>query len=366
MKTFLFTILVVLCLVSCSEKCPKGMFILKGEVSNYDGEMAYLKYGKGRRAIIIDSASVSGGKFKFKDSLKEPRLLSIKFKGVDQSAYFFAEPSSLTMKFDAKGTKPATLTGSKNHLKYSEISKLIAPIEKELEIIIKEYYAARDAKDDVRKQAASDKYDSIDAKKNKIVITFIKSNSNSAVSGHFTSNVKNSVSFKELKEINNLLSDEVKALTYVKWLPKKVSILEPVQPGNIALDIKDKTPEGNDFSLSELRGKYVLVDFWASWCGPCRSFNPELVKIYNQYKNKNFEILGVSLDNKKERWLKAIKDDKLEWKHVSDLKGWKCVHSRKYGVSSIPHAMLVGPDGKIISYKLHGEELKSKLAELLK
>lgn len=134
--------------------------------------------------------------------------------------------------------------------------------------------------------------------------------------------------------------------------------------GGEAPDFTQNTPEGEPVSLSDLRGKVVLVDFWASWCGPCRRENPNVVRMYNKYKDKGFEILGVSLDNNKERWMNAIEADGLTWPHISDLKGWSNTAAQKYGVTSIPQTVLLDKDGKIIARNLRGSRLEAKLAEI--
>ena len=134
--------------------------------------------------------------------------------------------------------------------------------------------------------------------------------------------------------------------------------------GGIAPEINLAQPEGGNLSLSSLRGKYVLIDFWASWCGPCRKENPNNVAMYNKYKDKGFEIYGVSLDQDPLRWKKAIEADGLTWKHVSDLKGWSSSAGQMYNIKSIPATVLVDPAGKIIAKGLRGEELEAKLAEI--
>lgn len=123
-------------------------------------------------------------------------------------------------------------------------------------------------------------------------------------------------------------------------------------------------PEGEEISLESLRGKVVLIDFWASWCGPCRRENPNVVKLYDKYKEKGFEILAVSLDKTKDRWVKAIADDKLTWLHISDLKGWKSKYAQQYGVSSIPQTVLLDREGKIMARNLRGKALEAKLADV--
>jgi peroxiredoxin len=134
--------------------------------------------------------------------------------------------------------------------------------------------------------------------------------------------------------------------------------------GAEAPEIEMETPEGEMMKLSDLRGKYVLIDFWASWCGPCRRENPNVKKVYSKYKDKGFEILGVSLDRDKSRWIKAIEADGLPWPHVSDLRQWKNEAAQTYGVSSIPYTVLVDPEGKIVATRLRGASLEAKLAEV--
>ena len=142
--------------------------------------------------------------------------------------------------------------------------------------------------------------------------------------------------------------------------------LKGVAIGNEAPEISLPTPTGERLALSSLRGKYVLLDFWASWCGPCRQENPNVVKTYAKYKDSGFEILGISLDKDKNAWLKAIENDQLTWKHVSDLQYWNSVAAQAYQVNAIPMTYLVGPDGKIVAKGLRGPSLESYLSELFK
>jgi len=162
------------------------------------------------------------------------------------------------------------------------------------------------------------------------------------------------------------LSPQLKNTPIGKTIPLLLASSAKTKIGSQAIDFVQETPEGKTVKLSDFKGKYVLVDFWASWCGPCREENPNVIAAYNKYKDKGFTVVGVSLDNpgKKDAWVKAIADDKLTWTQVSDLKGWNNVAALQYGVRSIPDNFLIDPTGKIIAKGLRAEGLNSKLAEL--
>lgn len=136
------------------------------------------------------------------------------------------------------------------------------------------------------------------------------------------------------------------------------------EPGNVAPDIVLPNPRGEELALSSLRGNYVLIDFWASWCKPCRMENPNVVKMYRKYQDDNFEIFGVSLDRNRENWVKAIADDGLIWPQVSDLKYWNSAAAKLYHITSIPHTVLIDPEGVIVANKLRGPSLEAKLEEI--
>lgn len=152
----------------------------------------------------------------------------------------------------------------------------------------------------------------------------------------------------------------------VRNLKPRLDGIRSLMIGLPAPDFTVQTPDGKDISLSSYRGKYVLVDFWASWCMPCRRENPNVVAMYNRYKDKGFDVFGVSLDQNKELWMKAIEADKLTWKHGSDLKGWQSAPAALYGITGIPHSILIDKTGKIIARQLRGELLGAKLEEIFK
>ena len=181
----------------------------------------------------------------------------------------------------------------------------------------------------------------------------------------------------------NLLEDQENEFPFLDSLAQKLSATNSKSPfveifvnqinskrklaiGQIAPDITLNNPEGLPVSLSGLKGKYVLIDFWASWCGPCRQENPNVVKLYNKFKNKNFEIFGVSLDKEKDSWVKAIEKDGLTWVHVSDLQSWNSAGGRAYQINSIPATYLIDPQGKILAKNLRGKDLEKQLEKILK
>jgi peroxiredoxin len=168
-----------------------------------------------------------------------------------------------------------------------------------------------------------------------------------------------------MAEIYDTLTPAVKKSYFGEKLGDLVSAAGKTAIGNVAPDFTQNDVAGNPITLSSLRGQYVMIDFWASWCGPCRQENPNIVQAYNAYKDKGFTILGVSLDQDKAAWEKAILDDKLTWLQVSDLKYWENAVARTYNIQSIPASILLDKEGKIIAKDLRGEALEAKLKELM-
>jgi peroxiredoxin len=193
---------------------------------------------------------------------------------------------------------------------------------------------------------------------------FIKEHSNSVVAPFILMQLVSQLESNDVEEMVSKFAPEIDKSEYVVKLKEYIQEQKKTAIGAVAPDFTMNDTEGKPVALSSFKGKVVLVDFWASWCGPCRQENPNVVNLYKQYHGKGFEILGVSLDRGKDEWLKAIKDDNLTWTHVSDLQFWQNAAARLYGVNSIPQSYLLDKDGKIIGKGLRGEQLAKKLAEL--
>ncbi|MBP6687449.1 MAG: AhpC/TSA family protein [Lacibacter sp.] len=196
---------------------------------------------------------------------------------------------------------------------------------------------------------------------------FVKENPSSPVSLYLTQEaLGNEMDAAKAGPLFVLLSPAIQNSEKGKELKQQIEIGKRSMVGVVAADFTQPTADGKNVSLSSFKGKYLLIDFWASWCGPCRAESPNLVKAYEKYKLKNFEIFGVSLDQSKDKWLKAIKDDKYTWPQVGDMKGWENAASQQYGILGIPFNMLLDPNGVVIARNLRGEALEKKLEEILK
>jgi thiol-disulfide isomerase/thioredoxin len=263
----------------------------------------------------------------------------------------------------------ASVSGTTTNEELQELSAIRKSFEPKTNGLNKSYSEAAESKDDDRMTTIVKEFNALKAEKKEKEKQFFLNHPNSLVSLDWLRQNVNVIQERNLaNELFDQLTDNVKkspaGLIYS-------NILKQTKPADInceAPDLAAKQPNGESLSLRSLRGHYVLLDFWASWCGPCRRDNPKLVKIYNEYKDQNFTILGYSLDggnNGLAQWTAAIETDGLTWHHISDLAGWKSLATQLYGINSVPTNFLINPDGIIIAKNLHGEELDAKLKEVL-
>lgn len=207
-------------------------------------------------------------------------------------------------------------------------------------------------------------YQSLQNHQKKIIKNLIVKNPGNLTGLMFVDQLSEKQDFQALKTYAYTLKDKYPQNVFVKEFYNKIAAEAKTAVGETAPEIDLPSPEGENIKLSSLQGEVVLIDFWASWCGPCRKENPNMVRIYNRFRDQGFEIYGVSLDRNRENWLKAIEKDSLTWVHVSDLKYWKSKAAKAYNVGSIPYTVLLDKDGKIIAKGLRGEELEAKLEEI--
>jgi len=377
MKKIVAYILTLLPLLAFSQ-APET-FVIKGKAGNLNSPVRiYLTYRLGAN-MVVDSAQINNGSFAFTGNILNPTnaFLVVDHKGVgfnklDSTAdvlSFYIDRGEFAVSGPDSIAK-AIITGSKINDENKKLMSELEPVFRHARQLAAETRAASRAQQNTAEfqNTMQAKYKALQAEQKTILKSFILLNPDSYLSLLALSSVGGPApNPAELDPLYNALSQRLKETETAKVLKKALDDLRSTAMGSIAPDFVQNDINGVPVRLSSFRGKYVLVDFWASWCGPCRQENPNVVKVYNKYKDKNFTIIGVSLDKAdgKSNWLAAIKSDGLRWTQVSDLKFWNNQVAALYKVTSIPSNFLVDPIGKIIAHDLRGDDLDNKLKEVL-
>lgn len=345
-------------------------FTIKGELSGLkDGDKVMLIHSTDQRKMDTVFQTVKNNRFELKGQVKNGAdfySLRVENKRIRYNA--FLDNSSMVLKGDAEDLSKVTLSGSASHDDYLRYTATMASTTAKIRSLNKEYRDASTAKNEELVKTIGKQFDELEGEQATLTNDFIRKNPSSYYTPYliFNGDIEPSVT----EPIYNGLSKTVKASTYGIKVKERLADLSRVAVGIKAPDFSALTPEGATLSLNEVvkKGKYTLIDFWASWCGPCRQENPNVVAAYAKFHEKGLNILGVSLDKAEgaAAWQKAIANDQLTWYQVSDLKYWESPMVKLYAIRGIPHSVLVDAKGIIVAKDLRGKALHDKLEELLK
>ncbi len=346
---------------SRTEKKDSSYAII-GKVTGLDSGMVYINH---RQSKMTDSAALDHGYFTFKGKADTAEMCTITLG--NQSKRFFLENGKISMLIKKDSLRYALISGTKTQDEYNYFQdQLSKTVTDQMSIVDKAYDSANSRKNKKAMDSLDKFYNGLDLEQKQLVMDFTKANPGSLVAPfEIYINFSYNPRLGQLDSLYQQLDTTVRLSYYGRLLQELIEKTKLTAIGNPAPDFTSNDANDKPVTLSTFKGKYILLDFWASWCGPCRLENPNVVKAYHKYHDKGFEIFGVSLDDTKSDWIQAIKKDGLDWTQVSDLKGWNAPVVSLYGVNGIPMNYLLDKNGIIVAKGLRGEELDSKLAELL-
>ena len=382
MKIITAIVLIAAFFISCNNAGNKGLFTITGELKNATDQKVYLEeiFIGEKKPVVLDTAEIKNGHFVLSATAAEEGLYRIRTEKGDNGYLIINDNPNIKLTADMADADMAKHSFSSSAS--SSLQKLIVNSDSIQQLIGNKYNLLMEFKkmniieSDSIYTAITNEFSNLKETLTQFCFKYADTSKSPMVSLLAATMApvelgKFEMPFSKLLNRFPKHNGIAGALAFIKSKAAPQNN-QPVQPatsgiiGSFAPELTMNDVNDKPFSLSSLRGKYVLVDFWASWCGPCRGENPNLVAAFNQFKNKNFTILGVSLDENKAAWIKAIEKDELSWQHISDLKGWGTAAIGLYKFDGIPYNVLVDPEGKIIADNLRGPELISKLEALVK
>ena len=331
-----------------------------------DGQLLLEKRGTGAW-VPIDTVDLVNGVAVFEGEVEHPEDYYLSILGQRNKTIVFVENAKMTITGKADSLYLAKISGSATHDEYESVNGEIKRITDEYMELYRQSREAAAANDTAKAEELMAKVNEMYESTSTLQEDFVKNNPASYVSPYFLSRIQHGKDVEELDAMVSALDPKLGSLETIVSLKERIAKLKTVAVGQIAPDFTQNDADGNPIKFSDIysQNELTLIDFWAAWCGPCRGENPNVVAVFNDYKDKGFTVFGVSLDREKEAWLKAIEDDKLTWAHVSDLSYWQNAAAQLYAVNSIPHSLLVDKTGKIVAKDKRGEELRKTVAEIL-
>ncbi len=363
MKKFMIVLTAVAAFWSCSQGSG---YEIKGHLDGAATGTVYLSQQKDGRIVHVDSAEINNGDFVMKGTLEHPDIYYLQVEGKQGALLLFLENSPMTVTGHVDSLWLARAEGSPYQDDYNAYQEMLKPFEEQYRALYGQWQQAKMMGNEALARQIEDRYDSLNKEQQKMDQKFMEEHPRSLVSPYLLRSMSYSLTGGEMQKYLDQMDTSFHSIAFVKELQEWADAKKRVDIGNKAPDFALPDTAGDTVRLSSMLGKgYVLIDFWAAWCSPCRQENPNLVKTYKKYHEKGFDIIGVSLDKDRASWLGAIEKDGLLWTQVSELQGWRDKTAKLYAVRSIPSNFLLDKDGVIIARNLRGDALKKKLSELL-
>ena len=364
MKKILVFLGILSVIVSCNPPA-KNAYTIHGTVDKDFEGYVYLQQKVDGPLVSVDSIPLRAGEFTFTGTIDFPEIYYINIKETKSLVPFFLEATEINININTEDIDKTKISGSASQAEYDKYLNVLDMYNNKL----RENYSLSAKAQEMGETEKAERFDSliveIDKERSAFMKEYISTHPSSPITPYLIYRNLYSYDVRELNILMDGLDTTLKASPYLPFLDDYLKTLKRTDIGMLYVSFMMQDTTGLFLPVADLiGGKYLLLDFWASWCRPCREENPNLVAVYNDYKDKGFDILGISLDRDKDAWLKAIEDDNLTWHHVSDLQYWENKAAKLYGIRSIPSNVLIDPNGIIIAKNLRGEELRKKMEEL--